>query len=92
MKQGNSHGNDVATDDEDFDVGSYVNVNHDYGDDDSLARALAAGRRLPDRAGLDKALRVKERAARGGMAYYVDLEPHFDGLSSQQQQQQHNLL
>jgi hypothetical protein len=79
--------NDVATDDDDA-IGSFVSIDGasvDYSDDDSLARALAAGRRVPNRAGLDKALRAKERASRGGMAYYVDLEPHFDRLPNQQE-------
>jgi len=63
------------------DVESYVRVDRsdfDDEDNDSLDRALEAGRRRPNRAGLDKALRAKEKESRGGMAYYVDLEPHFN--------------
>lgn len=73
-----------------IDVDSYVKIERsDFDDDDNdnLDRALAAGRQQPNRAGLDKALRVKEKETRGGMAYYVDLEPYFNDVASKQHQQ-----
>lgn len=72
---------EICFDDDDHEARSNGYVNVDSAD--GLERALAAGRRAPNTAGLDRALRAKERESRGGMAYYVDLEPHFDQLQLQ---------